>query len=123
MVLNSYLTARRQQCLVDNYLLRETNSVETLKVLQSRSQGFSAPRALKSPRNEVVGSIIGLIYVNDLPNCLESTTPRLYADDTQIFTTSFDANILANKYKFSFGSTYNRKVLSLLMATSLKAST
>ena len=25
-----------------------------------------------------------LIYINDLPNCLESTTPSLYADDTQI---------------------------------------
>ena len=31
-----------------------------------------------------------LIYINDLPNCLKSTVPCLYADDTQIFTSSHD---------------------------------
>ena len=29
-----------------------------------------------------------LLYINDLPECLKSTTPGLYADDTQIFASS-----------------------------------
>ena len=36
------------------------------------------------------------IYINDLPNCLEFTTPCLYADDTQIFASSIDADVLPN---------------------------
>ena len=32
----------------------------------------------------VMDPFLFLIYINDLPNCLESTTPSLYADDTQI---------------------------------------
>ena len=45
-----------------------------------------------------VGSIVvAIIYYNDLPECLRSTTPCMYADDTQIFTSSFDANELVVK--------------------------
>ncbi len=29
-----------------------------------------------------------LLYINDLPECLKSTTPGLCADDTQIFASS-----------------------------------
>ena len=35
-----------------------------------------------------------LIYINDLPNCLESTVPCLYADDTRIFASSHDTEDL-----------------------------
>ena len=38
-----------------------------------------------------------LIYINDLPNCLESTVPGLYADDTQIFASSHDTKDLIEK--------------------------
>ena len=33
----------------------------------------------------------------DLPNCLEFTTPCLLADDTQIFASTIDADVLDNK--------------------------
>ena len=39
-----------------------------------------------------------LIYINDLPNCLESTVPGLYADDTQIFA-SHDTEDVIDKLK------------------------
>ena len=50
-----------------------------------------------APQGSILGPLLFLIYINDLPNCLEFTTPCLYDDDTQIFATGFDADILANK--------------------------
>ena len=41
--------------------------------------------------------LLFLIYINDLPECLRSTTPCIYADDTQIFSSSYDANELVVK--------------------------
>ena len=34
------------------------------------------------PQVLILSSLLFLIYINDLPNCLESTVPCLYADDT-----------------------------------------
>ena len=31
-----------------------------------------------------------LLYINDLPDCLEKLTPCLYADDSQIFSSAKD---------------------------------
>ena len=31
-----------------------------------------------------LGSLLFLVYVNDLPNCLNHTTPRMFADDTSV---------------------------------------
>ena len=49
-----------------------------------------------SLRVNILGPLLFLIYINDLPNCLKKTTPCLYADDTQIFPTSNDSVELAN---------------------------
>ena len=62
----SYLTNRMQKCNVNNYLSRE------------RPLNCSVPQ----------GSIIFLIYRNDLPDCLNVGTPRMYADD---FNVTFSA--------------------------------
>ncbi len=45
----------------------------------------------------ILGPLLFLFYINDLPNCLESTVPCLYADDTQIFATSRDTEVLIDK--------------------------
>ena len=43
-----------------------------------------------------MGPLLFLIYINDLPNCLKSTIPYLYADDTQIFTSLHDTAKIAD---------------------------
>ena len=78
MWFKSYLTARRQQCLINGCLSSQSNLLCGV------------------PQGSILGPLLFLIYINDLPNCLKFTTPCLYADDTQIFTSSFDIGALAN---------------------------
>ena len=78
MWFKSYLTARQQQCLVNGCLSSQSNLLCGV------------------PQGSILGPLLFLIYINDLPNCLKFTTPCLYADDTQIFTSSFDSGVLAN---------------------------
>ena len=36
------------------------------------------------PQESILGALLFLIYINDLPNCIEMTTPRMLADDTSL---------------------------------------
>ena len=74
----SYLTASKQQRFVNRHLFCQRN----------------VPCGV--PQGSILGPLIFLICINDLPNCLQFSTPCLYADDTQIFASSTDANVFAN---------------------------
>ena len=75
----SYLSNREQQCCVNEQL--SSNKTITSGV----------------PQGSILDPLLLLLYINSLTECLRSTTPGMYADDTQIFSSSNDANELGKQ--------------------------
>ena len=70
----SYLTNRTQRCLVNGSLSR----------ICSLKYGV--------PQGTILGPLLFLIYINNLPNFLNSCQSRMYADDTHITYADVDLN-------------------------------
>ena len=68
----SYLRNRMQTCLVDC----------------NKSSDTYLPCGV--PQGTILGPLLFLLYINDLPNCLMHSQPRMYADDTSITYASND---------------------------------
>ena len=64
---DSYLSDRHQKCLVNGEL-----------------SGALAVVTCGVPQGSLIGPLLFLISINDLPNCLSKAVPRMYADETNI---------------------------------------
>ena len=62
----SYLSNRSQKCYVNGHL---SNNRTLLCGI---------------PQGSILGPLLFLLYINDLPNCLEYSQTRMYADDTNL---------------------------------------
>ena len=65
-LLESYLSNRNKKCQINRYL--------------------SSKIMIKCgiPQGSILGPLFFLLYINDLPQCLSKTKPRLFADDTNL---------------------------------------
>ena len=71
----SYLHSREQRCFVNGSL------------------SHNRPLTCGIPQGTILGPLLFIIYINDLPNCLEHSQPRMFADDTHL---SFANNSIEN---------------------------
>ena len=62
----SYLHSREQRCFVNGSL------------------SHNGPLTCGIPQGTILGPLLFIIYINDLPNCLEHSQPRMFADDTHL---------------------------------------
>ena len=75
----SYLTDRQQKCNINGTL---SNPM---------------PISCGVPQGSALGPLLFLIYINDLPNCLQHSTPRMYADDTGLTIASISPTEIETK--------------------------
>ena len=65
-LLKSYLTNRSQKCQLNGFVSSEQ------------------PIKCGVPKGSILGPLLFLLYINDLPECLDNTRPRLFADNTNL---------------------------------------
>ena len=78
----SYLTKRKQVCFVNG----QTSSPNEIMC------GI--------PQGSILGPLLFLLYINDMTDYLEKTTPYLYADDTEISSSSDNFDTLIENLNF-----------------------
>ena len=96
------------------YLLENYLSNRFQRVLLNGQASSWRPVLAGVPQGSILGPLLFLIYINDLPNELKSNA-KLFADDTSLFTIVKDknksANMLNNDLRRISKWAYNWKML------------
>ena len=85
--------------------------------LNERNQSLSSGRLLQcgAPQGTILGLLLFLLYINDLPNCLTHFCARMFADDTNLTYASnniHEINIILTKVLLM--SVYGYRLINLL---------
>ena len=99
-------------------LLNLTNLTQRCLVNGSLSQICSLKCGV--PLGTILGPLLFLIYINDLPNCLTSCQPRMYADDAHITYTGVDENLIQSNLNHDLDNLNNGLFLINVLWTVLK---
>ncbi|CAB4022477.1 Hypothetical predicted protein [Paramuricea clavata] len=75
----SYLFDRKQKCNVNGLISSERSLLCGV------------------PQGSILGPLLFLVYINDLPSCLQHSTARMYTDDTNITTTGKSIKEIASE--------------------------
>lgn len=78
-------------------LLRSYLRNRTQKVVISNVYSSTKLTNIGVPQGSILGPLLFLLYINDLPNCLSSSSCILYADDTTIFNSDSSITSLTEK--------------------------
>ena len=62
----------------------------TQKCFVNGSLSDSQPLTCGIPQGTILRLLLFILYINDLPNCLVNSHPRIYADDTRLIFASND---------------------------------
>lgn len=79
-----------------------------------RSAVIKENNHLRSPLGINPRAFFVSIIFNDLPDCLKLTTPCMYADDTQVFASSYNTNELILKFNSDLAQVLKRLIKNKL---------
>ena len=67
------------------------------KCVVNGSISKSKSLALGIPQGTILGPLLFILYINDLPNCPENSEPQMYADDTHLTFAGNNVDIIEQK--------------------------
>ena len=99
----SYLNIRVQQCLINGQL--------------------SSPKTITCgvPKGSIMGPLLFLLYINDMPDSLSYSVSSLYADGTEIYASSNNCDDLVDKINFDLQNIHKWMIENKLQTHSNKS--